>query len=58
MACSLAITPVHADCQSRHNWSVDTQTGFLRIQQLLQKDASVVELAEIERITDHMIALA
>lgn len=47
-----------ADCQDRPNWTVDAQSGFVRIQQHKNKASSAVELAELDRITDHMIALA
>lgn len=47
-----------SDCQDRPNWTVDAQSGFVRIQQHKNKASSAVELAELDRITDHMIALA
>lgn len=49
---------IHADCQNRSNWHIDTQSGFVRIQQDSAKPVSTVDLAELERITDHMISLA
>eukprot|EP00892_Ulva_mutabilis_P010243 jgi/Ulvmu1/7591/UM038_0014.1 len=47
-----------ADCQRKDYWHVDPETGFVRIQQDAAKPVTAVELAEIERITDHMISLA